>query len=90
MEELGEEKNMSILNFDECSECGIDENLTKHHVKDIYGIKTGEIQILCRSCHDEVEKKYAYEGRLGKKRLPKNKPIQKNRDWRFTWRIYSR
>lgn len=47
-----------------CSNCGTWERLTRHHVKDMEGIKTGEIVILCRPCHDEVEIQYRREGRI--------------------------
>ena len=51
-----------------CVECGATEQLTKHHGKDYRGIPTGEIQSLCRLCHDNIELQYCLDGRLGKKR----------------------
>lgn len=51
----------------ECEDCGISKNLTIHHVKDIYGVKTGEIKSVCRDCHDIEEYEYRKSGRLGKK-----------------------
>ena len=45
-----------------CKRCGIQDNLTKHHLKNSYGSKTGEIEILCRKCHDIAEKEYIDQG----------------------------
>ena len=52
----------------ECEECGSKDNLSIHHVKNIYGIKTGEIQSLCRPCHDLIELEYEKNGIFGKHR----------------------
>lgn len=41
-----------------CADCGAINGLTRHHLKDNNGFKTGEIQILCRPCHDEAELEY--------------------------------
>lgn len=43
-----------------CENCRRTEpevKLTRHHVKNSKGNKTGEIKVLCRECHDEVEEK---------------------------------
>lgn len=39
-----------------CIQCQTNVNLTRHHVKKLSGEKTGEIQILCRRCHDSIER----------------------------------
>lgn len=36
--------------------------MTKHHVKDDLGRKTGEIEKMCRDCHDDVEADYNKRG----------------------------
>jgi len=41
-----------------CADCHTGVNLTRHHLKDQYGKKTGEIQILCRACHNLAEERY--------------------------------
>ena len=45
-----------------CTECGTLENLTRHHLKNMKGKKTGVITILCRSCHDDAEEHYRLIG----------------------------
>lgn len=41
-----------------CSCCSATENLTRHHLKNIKGNKTGMTQILCRKCHNQAEREY--------------------------------
>jgi hypothetical protein len=48
----------------QCQMCNIDRCLTRHHVKSQRGVKTGDIQILCRDCHDEVEEIYRINGMI--------------------------
>ncbi len=51
-----------------CERCESKENLTKHHVKDkITFVKTGQIEILCRGCHDNEERQLESKGMLGKR-----------------------
>lgn len=49
-----------------CGECGTFENLTRHHLKikdgTKYGKRTGQIQILCESCHHKAEITYNWLG----------------------------
>jgi len=40
---------------DACVKCGTKENLTRHHLKNSDGNRTGEIIVLCWKCHQEVE-----------------------------------
>ena len=47
-----------------CPQCGQLRYMTRHHVKNSKGIKTGEIQRMCRDCHDEVEEEYRLYGIL--------------------------
>lgn len=62
---------------DICSKCELECEITKHHVKDVDGIKTGEIQYVCRECHDGIELQYYLEGRLGKIKRGKRGKILK-------------
>ena len=41
-----------------CAVCGTIEDLTRHHLKNLAGRKTGIISILCRRCHDNAERYY--------------------------------
>ena len=61
-----------------CVECGTIEDLTRHHLKDMTGRKTGVITILCRSCHDNAEKKYRSLGiiQTNKLSLTPNEKLQ--------------
>jgi len=43
---------------EKCPKCDQIRYMTKHHVKDELGRKTGEIEKMCRDCHDEVEEEY--------------------------------
>lgn len=43
---------------DPCNRCGTMENRTRHHKKNKYGKRTGEIEILCRPCHDIADKEH--------------------------------
>lgn len=45
-----------------CENCFKKKKLTKHHLKDHKGNKTGEIQLLCRDCHDIAEDEYVEKG----------------------------
>lgn len=45
-----------------CPKCNQIRYMTKHHVKDDLGRKTGEIEKMCRDCHDEVEEDYNNRG----------------------------
>lgn len=56
-----------------CNRCGTLNNLTEHHLKDKSGYRTGEIEILCRSCHNIAEKEYKEQG-IGF--IEKHKPIK--------------
>ena len=47
---------------EKCPNCNQIRYMTKHHVKDNLGRKTGEIQKMCRDCHDEVEEDYNNRG----------------------------
>ncbi len=49
-----------------CIECGTFENLSRHHLKDSNGKKTGVVSILCRPCHDLAEEEYDKKGILHK------------------------
>ena len=61
-----------------CEVCGTKDRLTKHHVKNDYGSKTGDIQILCRECHDAIEEQYWREGKI-KAQVPPMKPRSNDR-----------
>jgi len=52
-----------------CAYCSRTNNLTRHHLKDIKGNKTGQTQILCRKCHDQAEREYERLG-IVKGKLP--------------------
>ena len=43
---------------EKCPNCKEIRYMTKHHVKDDLGRKTGEIEKMCRDCHDEIEEEY--------------------------------
>ena len=47
---------------EKCPKCGQIRYMTKHHVKDELGRKTGEIEKMCRDCHDDVEADYNKRG----------------------------
>lgn len=47
---------------EKCPKCGQIRYITKHHVKDNFGRKTGEIEKMCRDCHDDVEADYNKRG----------------------------
>jgi len=47
---------------DPCHECGTFENLSRHHLKNRDGKRTGVITILCRPCHDLAEIEYQKQG----------------------------
>lgn len=57
-----------------CPKCGQIRYMTRHHIKDNFGKKTGEIQIMCRDCHDEIEEEYKLLGKvITAKKKTKNK-----------------
>lgn len=45
-----------------CPNCNQLRYMTRHHVKNRNGKKTGEIQRICRDCHDEIEEEYRLYG----------------------------
>ena len=47
--------------------------MTRHHVKNSKGKKTGEIQKMCRDCHDEVEEEYRLCIMINRKKKLKKK-----------------
>ncbi len=47
---------------EKCPKCDQIRYMTKHHVKDDLGRKTGEIEKMCRDCHDDVEADYNKRG----------------------------
>jgi len=49
-----------------CARCNTRHNLTRHHIKNKAGRRTGKIIILCRECHDLAEERYEEEGIAGK------------------------
>lgn len=58
-------RKLTIFKRKECKRCGLDTHrikLTRHHLKNMNGKKTGEIQLLCRPCHDIVEEEYIIMG----------------------------
>ncbi len=69
---LLEESNVYEKYYLPCARCGTTKNLSRHHIKDKNGKKTGKIEILCRECHDEAEIEYM---ELGIVKL--NEPAQK-------------
>lgn len=56
-------KQLTIHSRRKCQMCNSDKvKLTKHHLKYKNGEKTGEIQRLCRRCHDRAEDQYVVLG----------------------------
>jgi len=49
---------------EKCTICNQIRYMTRHHVKDKRGRKTGEIQKMCRDCHDEIEEEYRLQGMI--------------------------
>ncbi len=66
-----------------CPNCNQLRYITRHHVKNRKGKKTGEIQRICRDCHDEIEEEYRLYGisnvtlKVKKKIKSNSKYIQK-------------
>ena len=63
-----------------CNNCKTPHNLTRHHLKvknnTKNGEKTGEIEILCRDCHDKIEAEYNKKGIISTNFMSKKlKPI---------------
>ena len=66
-----------------CERCDTKKSLTRHHIKDLLGRKTGEVEILCRDCHNEAEEEYIMLGIIHikkKHKLTRNEKLQ--RDYR--------
>ena len=61
-----------------CNICGTLEYLTRHHLKNERGKKTGEIEILCRRCHNDAEEEYRLLGivKLDKITVSDNQQLQ--------------
>ena len=70
---------------DECPKCHQLRYMTRHHVKNSKGVKTGEIQKMCRDCHDEVEEEYRLYGMIKPDTKLKKKTINltsnSNKQW---------
>jgi len=67
-----------------CPNCKQLRYMTRHHVKDSKGRKTGEIQRICRDCHDEVEEEYRLYGMIKpapKKSTMINLTLHSNKQW---------
>ncbi len=47
---------------EKCPKCDQIRYMTKHPVKDELGRKTGEIEKMCRDCHDDIEYDYNKKG----------------------------
>jgi len=47
---------------EKCPKCDQIRYMTKHHIKDELGRKTGKIEKMCRDCHDDVEADYNNRG----------------------------
>jgi len=60
-----------------CYDCSAKDNLTRHHLKNPKGMKTGEIRILCRDCHNAAEESYRLYGITHKLKKLKLNPNQK-------------
>lgn len=60
----------------QCAECKTIENLTRHHLKNNDGKKTGKIKILCRKCHNRAENTYQSIGITGSPALSKKEKLQ--------------
>jgi hypothetical protein len=56
------------LVWGKCPCCGLDSDLTKDHVKDDRGNRTGETIGICRDCHVRIEN---YRRQVAKLRLNK-------------------
>jgi hypothetical protein len=70
-----------------CAKCGTIDNLTRHHLKYLNGKKTGEIEILCRACHDKIEQQYHIIGILSapammRKGTPENNKLREEKRWK--------
>jgi len=56
-----------------CPNCNQLRYMTRHHVKDRNGKKTGKIQRICRDCHDEIEEEYRLYGMIKPNVIQKKK-----------------
>ena len=69
---------------EKCPKCDQIRYMTKHHVKDELGRKTGEIKKMCRDCHDDIEEEYLLCDML-KRATKKSKVINltshSNKEW---------
>ena len=59
-----------------CADCYTTENLTRHHLKNKQGKKTGKIRVLCRKCHNKAENVYKAQGIIGSPATTKNEKLQ--------------
>ena len=71
---------------EKCPKCDQIRYMTKHHVNDHLGRKTGEIQKMCRDCHDEIEEEYRLYGMIKhsppkKSKLMINLTSHSNKEW---------
>jgi len=68
---------------EKCPKCNQIRYMTKHHIKDHLGRKTGEVEKMCRDCHDEIEEEYRLHGMI--KPAPKKSAIKftlhSNKKW---------
>lgn len=68
-----------------CPNCNQLRYMSRHHVKNIKGEKTGEIQRMCRDCHDEIEEEYRLYGVIKSSPPKKSKMINltsySNKEW---------
>lgn len=62
---------------EKCPKCNELRYITRHHVKNSKGIKTGEIEKMCRNCHDEVEESYRLYGMIKHPKKLKKKDYDK-------------
>ena len=69
---------------EKCPKCDQIRYMTKHHIKDSLGRKTGKTEKMCRDCHDEIEEEYRLYGML--KPAPKKSKLinltsHSNKEW---------
>ena len=76
---------MMLKPKEKCPKCDQIRYMTKHHVKDNLGRKTGKIKIMCRDCHDEIEEEYRLYGMIKSSPKKKSKMINltshSNKEW---------
>ncbi len=71
---------------EKCPTCSQIRYMTKHHVKDNLGRKTGEVQNMCRDCHDDIEEEYRLYGMLKPAKPKKSSKLvtlasHSNKEW---------